>query len=958
MSFTRALAKRVSRLGGGAASRPGTIGLAISPAGAGISVQQQQQQLEQQRLTRWPGGVGSGLMVTNPTPTPPGPVIRRYSPEPPSGAPTMSPGRAVSSFNFFPQSPPQPQHGNGQSSPPQQQLQSLSPPQPTHQPATRPNLTVAIPPPSRPGKQTIKRASTTSTVNGRDSIVTEFAEDGEDMTTLGSALIWRPPNTDANSATTYYVADKWGNWVLGGTGSGNTPPADGEQSVSARREPEQPAELETPISKTVEEREAAAAVVEATPAKQEKRKQVTITMAKDETVIQDSEAVKAAMRHLSSPTIPESVALRNLGSGVAQNSGNGGANDTTARSRDSIVPAMPPLKPTIRLVTPESGRLPVNSRSSSVYSNYNLPQQVVPGTENPMPAAPAGMVTVSKRASRAFPATVTNPTELGMIHPALRGEQQSISDNNKPSRRGSSSGNNNAGFNNGGRRDRSQTMMSQESTTTIASSVGDSDVDIDDFPSAPSSRQPSAQMYQQRPSSQYPVDLSPVIESPGRSPVRYPQIPRSRSSAQMYTSTAAKPQLAQQQKPLNPAIRQIQMSDSRNASSSSDSPTLGSQRSQMQRGPPSSSTAASSEENISYYPARRSSLNPNTNARSNNPGLARTGSPNMVGPEELVVAKSQRPHYQQPAQPVSQSLSPSRSTYYTTTAGQQQEVAAAASAHPQSFQTRINNRSQLPSQSHMNSNSRYGPSSVYDIYNDPTISSSRPASQQTVVISNGSKPTPTPSYQAFQKQTTTSPAPPQPTTTFIPSPPSSISQYPGPGPSYSSNNTTTTMTIPSATLSSPSASSTTSTSSALLAKRLGPERAAAFQQVAPLDLSSSSSTQRNRNPWARRNNNPNPQNSQQQQDLSPPPKGTVVRKVNTNSSLRNTSEESNKENKTMMGGGREVEVESVVDYEGQGYENETQYHQQQQHYYLPATPGWKPQLTPKRRGDDLFLSVQ
>lgn len=950
MSFTRALAKRMSRQSRFGGARPGTIGLAISPAGTSATSVPQQQ-----RMTRWPGGDG-GLTAANVTPawTPPAPVVRRYSPEPdtPAVPLAMSPGRAVSSFNFFPQSPPPPQQQQQQQQRPQPT--PLSPPQPTYQP-TRPNLTVAIPPTvtiTRP-----KRASTTSNGNGRDSIVTEFAEDGEDMTTsgLGSALIWRPPNTDANSATTYYVADKWGNWVLGGTGS--TPPDSDERE-------REPAELETPISKTVAEREQqqAQAATTADVAKKEdrQRKQVGTDIAKDKTVVTESEAVKAAMRHLSSPTIPESVALRNLGS-VA--SGTGTA--TKPNHNNNIDAALlPPLKPTIRLVTPESGRLPVNSRSSSLYSNFSMPQQVVPGTDNPMPmpaaavGPPAGTVTASKRASRVgLPAATRDPAQLGMVHPALRAEQQQqyTGNNNSidarpPTRRRSNSGNT-TGFVTG-RRDRSQTMMSQDSTTTIASSVGDSDVDVDDFPvPSSSSRQSSYATIQRQSSTQHPIDLSPVIESPGRSPVRYPQIPRSRSSAQMHAAVAAaKPSVAQQ-RPINPAIRKIQ----NNNGPSSDSPTLGvigSQRPQMQMGPSSlAPTAMPSEGRISYYqpPPGRSSLNPDRN-----PGLVRSGSPKMAGPDELMVQKQQqRPQYQQQYQQqqqdrvLSQSSSPSRNNF------QQQE---AALPHPQSFQTRINNRSQLPSQSH----SRYGPSSVYDVYNDPaTTISSRPVSQETVIHTKTSATPVVPSYQAFQKQTPASP--PQP---FMPSPPSASEatapqpQYPyrgrAPSPNYNYNNNNANIISPSSTTPSP----TGSASSVLLAKRLGPEKAAAFQ--VPVESAQ-------RKYWARRKSVfPPPSQatapivtSSQQQQPSLLPKGVVVRKVvhdptsTPPTASRNTSEESNKENRVGGGERRRGGGGGRVDYEGEGYENETQ-----TQYFLPATPGWKPQLTPKRRGDDLYLSVQ
>ncbi len=52
--------------------------------------------------------------------------------------------------------------------------------------------------------------------------MTEFAEDGEADSSTGSAQIWRPPpSADPVSATTYYVADKRGNWVLGSPNRGS-----------------------------------------------------------------------------------------------------------------------------------------------------------------------------------------------------------------------------------------------------------------------------------------------------------------------------------------------------------------------------------------------------------------------------------------------------------------------------------------------------------------------------------------------------------------------------------------------------------------------------------------------------------------------------------------------------------------------------------------------------------------
>lgn len=927
MSFTRALAKRVSRqsrFGGGnatASRRPGTIGLAISPAGASMP----------QRMTRWPGDGGLTAGSVTPAWTPPAPVVRRYSPEP-SAVPTMSPGRAVSSFNFFPQSPPQPP--NDQSL--QQQQPLLSPPQPTYtnNHPQRPNLTVAIPPPK------LKRASTSSTsnrlplvtINGRDSIVTEFAEDGEDMTSsaLGSAQIWRPPNTDPHSATTYYVADKWGNWVLG---SGSAPP-------------EELAELETPISKTVKERETEVTRQQKKHQQQEEEERHRLrkhaaTTTQDKEVVKDSEAVKAAMRHLSSPTIPESVALKNLGnvaSGSVKPSGNSSSSGAAL------------LKPTIRLVTPESGRLPINSRSSSVYSHASVPQKVAPGMENPMPV-PGGAVTVSKRASRLLP---PNPADLG-VHPALRGEHgDHDSVMAKSTRRRSNSGN--EFQNNGGRRERSQTMMSQDSATTIASSVGES-VDIDDFPTP--SRHAS---YATQRQSSYPVDLSPVIESPGRSPVSYPQIPRSRSSAQMYVATASKPQPPQtataamgseQQRPMNAAIRRVQ-GNIMGQSSSSDSPTLGmigSQRPQME--PSLVPTTKPSEGHISHYnPTRSSSLNPNLNPNPyRNPGSVRSGSPNMVGPDELMIRKKQQQQrYQEAPQAVSQSSSSSSRNNYSGQHQQQTRQFSQEAPHPQSFQTRINNRSQLPSQTH----SRYGPSSVYDAYNDPA---SRPESHLTSATPVAS------SYQPFQTQTSFSPPPPPPTTFTLLSPPSSTEPAQQQQRDRDFSNNTVIIRSPSpekevvvvsqAAAATPSpAGSTTSngSSSSLLAKRLGPERAAAFQ--VPVNLA--------QRKWARRKSSltagstthrtltttnttaiSSPPSSAGAYPQPLAPKGVVVRKVARMDDKENTYHPQQYNNDS----GR-------VDYEGQGYEEEIEVQ------FLPATPGWKPQLTPKRRGGDLYLSVQ
>ncbi|KAK0728658.1 hypothetical protein B0T26DRAFT_673152 [Lasiosphaeria miniovina] len=96
----------------------------------------------------------------------------------------------------------------------------LQTPQRTVPSPPKPMLTIDIP--KAAGKMT--QAST----NRRDSIVTEFAEDGEGESASGTA-VWRPPPTDPQSATAYYFADKGGNWVLRNTSTrkpeaNNTPP--------------------------------------------------------------------------------------------------------------------------------------------------------------------------------------------------------------------------------------------------------------------------------------------------------------------------------------------------------------------------------------------------------------------------------------------------------------------------------------------------------------------------------------------------------------------------------------------------------------------------------------------------------------------------------------------------------------------------------------------------------------
>lgn len=649
MSFTRALAKRVSSKP--ATRRPGPsnfVGLAISPGGG-----------------RKPGtGVGLDHVVHSPVGAPPL-VVRNVPPSsqphgsssasssPPQPVPPlpppMSPQRAVSSFDFFPHEP----------------TTQLAPPPPA---TLRPTLArLAIP----------QRASMHG---GRESVITEFAEDGEDG--LGSAQIWRPPNTDPQSATTYYVADKWGNWVLRD-----------ERDITP---PEAIAELATPISKTAEERarEEEAALAE---------------------VVEESAAVRE-LRHHSSPTIPEAVALPGKRASAA---------------RDG--------KPTIRLVTPESGRLPMNSRvRSSVYSNDNfrLPQQVVPGPDNPMPRPSAG------------------------------GEELLRSGSGKGSRkRRKSDGTRRLPPERQGSRDSATTIMSQDSATTIADSPVEEMINavLREFPLP--SRQASLPEQQHQQQQQQQVDLSPVLESPGRSPVQYPAIPRSQS-----ITINKRRSLAPRPLP-NPVLAQMKQGAA--AKPLKDSPTLG---------------------------------------------------------------------LLEPARPVPSDRNP----------------AAARSAGSSNTQARKpSDRALLPSQSH----ARHERLSSYDAYNDP--STTKTGAQMPSMYAHPGQP----------------PAPGQ----YRPRPPY---RAPSPSQEYSSP-----PSAPEAARYYPS-SANPSMNSALLAKRLGAERAAEFQRIEQQQQYQQRRYAHEQAKWSRQNANQN-------------------------------------------GGEQQVEMPA-----------------------LPATPGWKPQLTPKRKGDDLYLSVK
>ncbi|KAK7744461.1 hypothetical protein SLS53_003345 [Cytospora paraplurivora] len=748
MSFTRAL-KRMSR----GSARPDGIGLAISPEGRGMQGAARQP-MESMAALSIPPAAAVGALRRSPSP---------------SSIPPLSPLRTRSNLNFA-----QPSQDQRQPQPQEQQ---------------KPALTLAIPPPKRPQ---YNRASPFANNRmpfggGRDSVVTEFAEDGETSAGPGSAQIWRPPNTDPQSSATYYIADKWGNWVLGGTGSD-----------------EQIAELPTPDSKTAAERKA-----------------------EQERAVPESSAVKAAVKNLSSPTLPSAA------DGSRARNSRGG-----------------PKKSTLRLVPPESGRLPVNSWSSSVYStvntNYSMPQTVQPGPENPMPVANKA----GKRRNDPSPNPESYYSEAGGGRPVPSRDLTS-----RP-RKGS------VGGSGSGSRTRTDTMMSQDSTTTIASSIG-SEVGVDSFPTP--ARQSTVPELQQQ------GNLSPVVESPGRSPVSYPKIPQPRSNTPV-TNTNANDNVpgGQRQTSLQRfGLRVVNPSQPR------DSPTLGVVDSQKPVQMDTMQTPSPTEARISYYnpPARRqSSLNPNPNR---NPGQVRSGSPETVGGASTSLGRTQiRP--QQPSSSYAPQVDPGYSTM--------------APRPLQPLQQRISNRSQLPSQSRP-SQSRYGPMSVYEAY-------ARPESNYP------QRPLQTQYQQPQQQQQQQQQYQNQFQNPYQRQPRQQQQQQQQPYQSYRAGFTPSPL---SASEYPPYPSASTSSSS-LLAKRLGPERAVAFQMGAPVENPHNSGQAR----WKReRNANP----GAGLPDGQPAPtRGAVGR-----------------------GGGQGRDDEDMA---------------------LPATPGWKPQLTPKRKGGDLYLSVQ
>lgn len=179
----------------------------------------------------------------------------------------------------------------------------------------KPTLTLAIPQAPKPQIR--------APANARESIVTEFAEDGEGDSLPNTGNIWRPPPTDPQSATTYYFADKGGNWIL--------------RSKSDRKSglpPRGPAR-EPPVATT----------------------EVELPSADDKT------KAERAQGFFSPGVIPQPLRVP---------------------SRENQMKLGSPIafKDQQQLQAPSRR----DNRSSSVYSPYSAPLSMVPGPQNPLPA--------------------------------------------------------------------------------------------------------------------------------------------------------------------------------------------------------------------------------------------------------------------------------------------------------------------------------------------------------------------------------------------------------------------------------------------------------------------------------------------------------------------------------------------------------------------------------------------
>lgn len=311
----------------------------------------------------------------------------------------------------------------------------------------KPTLSLAIPqaPPPSFGAQ----------AGVRDSVVTEFAEDGEDRGTNSTgANIWRPPPTDPQSATTYFAADKGGNWVL------RTKPG---PAVEPERKETPPLPAPVQIANT----------------------QVELPSPTDQTRAERAQQYSgwdspgAVVQPLR---VPSKTGPPKLGSPIA------------FKNQERQQQQQQHQRPPQQYLRPPQQQQPQqqlgDSRSSSVYSPFGVPQSVTPGLENPLPNAPA---------PDTYFALIRDGRDLTA---APRTKRKSL---RRPTRR-----------------------TSGDSATSIESAAAppfeDEDIIEDEMQ----------------------IDLSPVVESPispGKSPVRYPKIRRPASGQQQAVGTGMGPQL-------------------------------------------------------------------------------------------------------------------------------------------------------------------------------------------------------------------------------------------------------------------------------------------------------------------------------------------------------------------------------------------------------------------------------
>ncbi|OIW28929.1 hypothetical protein CONLIGDRAFT_399892 [Coniochaeta ligniaria NRRL 30616] len=366
----------------------------------------------------------------------------------------------------------------------------------------KPALTVIIPQDSgQPQKEARNLQSS------RDSVVTEFQEDGEGES-VGGSNIWRPPPTDPQSTTTYYVADKWGNWIL-----------------SNKDRTSNVAELPSSVNRTKAER-----AMDANPESPVDR---TMLMARG--------------TQLSKPG-----STRQTGPGARLG---------------------PPIELKDKLQAP---------RSSSVYSNFSLPQSVAPGSGNHLPVTSVSLAQENSAAG-------TKGQEA-----SKRRKSKGASRQNK--------------------------RRSQDSATTIASSVAEVDEEGDAIEDDPQD------------------GLSPVVESPrtpvssGRSPVTYPKLPAAARDAPDRRKQQGHKQLPTPPKTLQPTLTLFPR-NTRNEPLGTmpldplrqPSPTLGTvdvSPLKGQRNPAVAQRSSTAKQQFMRVPA----LNPNP---PRNPAEFKTGSPEM-----------------------------------------------------------------------------------------------------------------------------------------------------------------------------------------------------------------------------------------------------------------------------------------------------------------------------------------